>query len=149
MRTPIPAAWSGALLSLLRVVAGTLILMHATQKLIGWPSADGGGGTVPLFSLFWFAGMVEIIGGSLLVLGLFSRWAAFVLAGEMAYAFLFVHAPGGTVLPILNGGEPAVLNCVIFLFLAAAGPGPLALRPDPKTAPAPNVINSAARTVVD
>src|SRR5215208_3155645 len=96
------------LLSLLRIMAALLLLQHGTQKLLG---------------LYWFAGMIELVGGVLLALGLFSRTTAFILSGELAFAYWMGHAPRG-FLPIVNAGELAALYCFVFLYLAAAGPGP-------------------------
>jgi putative oxidoreductase len=81
---------------------------------------------VPLASLFGIGGILEIIGGILIILGLFTRPVAFVLAGMMAVAYFMFHAPA-SVYPIINGGELAILYCFIFLFLAAQGPGSLSL----------------------
>lgn len=113
--------WAPRLLSVMRVVAALLFLQHATAKLFGIPHVamfDG----LRLLSLIGVAGIIELVGGLLLLLGLFSRPAAFVLSGEMAFAYFIAHAPRG-VFPILNGGELAALYCFVFLFIAAAGPG--------------------------
>ena len=118
----------GTLLSLLRIVTGALFMQHGVQKLFGmllgpdqpWQGAP------PVFSQFWFAGVLEVFGGALIVLGLFTRPVAFLLAGQMAVAYFQVHAPQN-FFPILNGGEPVVLFCFIFLFLFAAGAGPWSL----------------------
>ena len=122
-RTPL---WlHGAAHSLLRVVTGALFMQHGVQKLFGLlgdPSRPWNG-PPPMFSQFWFAGVLEVFGGALIVLGLFTRPVAFLLAGEMAVAYFQAHAPRG-VWPILNGGEPAVLFCFVFLYLFAAGGGP-------------------------
>ena len=115
------ALWSPYLLSALRIVAGFLFLAHGTQKLFAFPA--GPMGPVALWSQFGVAGLLELVGGTLLVLGLFTRLAAFVLAGEMAFAYFSVHAPKG-FWPIANGGELAALYCFIFLYLAATGGGP-------------------------
>jgi putative oxidoreductase len=106
-------------LSILRIVSGFLFAFHGAQKLLGW----FGGHVVPMLSLPSVAGILELIGGLLLVSGLFARPVAFLLSGEMAYAYFTVHAPGGTW-PIVNRGELAVLYCFIFLYLSTAGPGP-------------------------
>lgn len=112
---------------LLRIVAGLLFMQHGVQKLFGWFGGAGGSGAgVELFSLMGLAGVLETFGGLLIVLGLFTRPVAFVLAGEMAVAYFMAHWPNG-VFPIQNGGEPAVLYCFIFLFLAASGAGALSL----------------------
>ena len=110
------------LLSALRVAAALIFLMHGTQKVLGFP----GGARMPLTSLLGIAGVIELVGGILMVLGLFTRPVAFVLAGEMAVAYFRAHMPRGTW-PILNGGELAVLFCFTWLYFSAAGPGPLSL----------------------
>ncbi|GJG86195.1 hypothetical protein tb265_13760 [Gemmatimonadetes bacterium T265] len=123
---PVPARWTDLVLFVLRLVAGLMFACHGAQKLLGWfggmPGPGGGGGTVPLFSMPGIAGALELVGGVLIVLGLFTRPVAFVLAGEMAVAYFMAHAPQG-LLPIANHGEPAVLYCFIFLALWAIGPG--------------------------
>ena len=112
---------------LLRIVAGFLFLQHGGQKLFGWfGGVDQAGATVPLFSLFGLAGVLEFFGGLLIILGLLTRPVAFLLAGEMAVAYFMAHQPNGA-LPLQNRGEAAVLFCFIFLFLAANGPGSLSL----------------------
>jgi putative oxidoreductase len=119
------ANWQPWLLSLLRIIAALLLLQHGTAKLFGFPHVamfDG----LKLFSLLGVAGILEFFGGVLLVLGLFTRPVAFILSGEMAAAYFIAHAPKG-FLPILNGGELAVLYCFVFLYFAAAGGGPLSL----------------------
>jgi putative oxidoreductase len=118
------AAWTPRALALLRIVSGFLFLQHGSSKLLGFPRAAAQAG-VQLLSLPWIAGVLELVGGALLLVGLFTRPVAFVLSGEMAVAYFMAHAPRGHVLtPFLNQGEPAVLFCFIFLFLAVAGPGP-------------------------
>ena len=115
--------WAPRAQGLLRIVVGFLYLQHATAKLFGLPHiADFD--NLRLFSLEGFAGMLELIGSPLLVLGLFTRPTSFILSGEMAFAYFIAHAPHGHFLaPTLNQGEPAVLYCFIFLFLSAAGAG--------------------------
>src|SRR5204863_6670108 len=101
---------------------GFLYLQHGMAKLFGMPHIamfDG----VHLMSLMGAAGVLELAGGILLLVGLFTRPAAFILSGEMAVAYFMVHAPGG-FLPILNQGESAIIYCFVFLYLAAAGAGP-------------------------
>ncbi|HET7717968.1 MAG TPA: DoxX family protein [Bauldia sp.] len=110
-------------LALLRVVTALLFMSHGTMKLLGFPASDM---SPPLLSLFGIAGVIEIVGGILLVLGLFTRPAAFVLSGEMAVAYFVAHAPQG-FFPLQNGGESAVLFCFIFLYLVFAGPGAAAV----------------------
>lgn len=118
--------WSPALLSLLRIVSALLFMQHGAEKLFGVP-----GGAFALISsakLFTavpgLAGILEFGGGFLLLIGLFSRPVAFILSGEMAFAYFTVHFPNNHVFPILNGGGLAVLFCFTFLYLATAGPGP-------------------------
>ena len=113
--------WSPRLLSVLRIVAGLLFVEHGTAKLLHFPHVDMFD-TLQLFSLLGFAGVLELAGGALVALGLFTRPAAFLLSGEMAAAYFMVHAPQNFY-PVLNGGEAAVLFCFIFLYLAAAGGG--------------------------
>ncbi len=115
------AQWTPYALALLRIVAGLLFIEHGTQKLFAFPIAPA----FPLpaaFSLLWIGAVLESVGGLLIVLGLFTRPVAFVLAGEMAVAYFMFHAPRG-FFPIVNGGEGAILFCFVFLYLAAAGPG--------------------------
>jgi putative oxidoreductase len=113
--------------SLLRIVAGFTFSLHGMQKLLGlFGGLNGKGATVPFASLLWFAGGLELIGGLLLILGLFTSPVAFILCGEMAVAYFRAHFPHG-LLPLLNHGELAVLYCFIFLYLCVAGAGPLSL----------------------
>lgn len=111
------AAWVPRMLSVLRVVSGFLFLQHGTQKLLGLPLPSHTPGTFMLF-----AGGLEFVGGLMIAFGLFTRPASFVLSGMMAVAYFTVHAAQG-FLPIVNRGEPAVLYCFLFLFLAVAGGG--------------------------
>jgi len=124
----IPAWLHGAILSLLRAVTGALFMQHGLQKLFGLllsPERPWSGAP-PLFSQFWFAGVLELVGGALIVLGLFTRPVAFLLAGEMAVAYFQAHAPRN-FWPVLNGGESVVLFCFVFLYLFDAGAGPYSL----------------------
>jgi len=114
--------WSPQLLSIFRIMFGLLFMEHGTAKLFGFPHVDMFV-NVQLMSLMGAAGVLELIGGALVVLGLFAEVTAFVLSGEMAVAYFMVHAPQG-FFPILNQGEGAILYCFAFLYLAAAGPGP-------------------------
>jgi putative oxidoreductase len=114
-----------SVLSVLRIVAAFLFIAHGTQKLVAYP-VSAPRAPVALLSLFGAAGVLEMFGGLLLLVGLFSRPVALVLAGQMAYAYFTQHAPRGTW-PILNGGELAVLYCFTWLFFAVAGPGPWSL----------------------
>ncbi len=115
--------WEPRLQGVLRVVISYLFLQHATAKLFGFPHMAGFD-NLQTWSLIWFAGMIELIGSALLLIGLWSRLVAFVMSGEMAFAYFIAHAPQGHVFsPLLNHGEAAVLYCFVFLFFAAAGPG--------------------------
>src|SRR6185369_8634575 len=109
------------LLSLLRIVAALLFFEHGTQKLFGYPPGPPFTG-FPNFSLLGIAGMLEVAGGFLLLIGLFTRITAFIVCGEMAVAYFRAHAPRG-FFPINNFGEITVMLCFVFLYLAAAGPG--------------------------
>ena len=110
--------------SLLRVVTGLTFSLHGMQKLLGFfGGLNGKVATVPFASLLWFAGSLEMIGGLLLILGLFTSPVAFILCGEMAMAYFKAHFPHG-YLPLVNHGELAVLYCFIFLYLCLAGAGP-------------------------
>jgi putative oxidoreductase len=115
------ARYQPQLLGLLRIVAGLIYLSHAVVKLFGFPPGAEPG-QVPLTSLYGAAGLVEIVASPLIILGLFTRPAAFFAAGEMAIAYWWVHAPS-SFYPILNRGEVAILFCFVFLYIAAAGPG--------------------------
>ena len=112
--------WAPRLLSVLRIMAALLFMAHGTMKLFGFP--DSGRPGPELFSLMGFAGTLEVIGGALLVIGLFTRPVAFILSGMMAVAYFMAHAPQGFH-PIQNGGESAILFCFVFLYLVAAGAG--------------------------
>jgi putative oxidoreductase len=113
--------------TILRIVAGLLFMMHGGQKLLGWFGGMGGqGGTAELMSMMGVAGILELVGGIMIVLGLFTRVVAFILSGEMAVAYFMAHFPQG-FWPIQNQGEPAVLFCFIFLYTAARGAGPISL----------------------
>ncbi|THF60034.1 DoxX family protein [Ollibium composti] len=112
--------WAPRLLSVLRIMAALLFMAHGTMKLFGFP--DSGRPSPELFSLMGFAGTLEIVGGALLVIGLFTRPVAFILSGMMAVAYFMAHAPQGFH-PIQNGGESAILFCFVFLYLVAAGAG--------------------------
>ena len=110
-------------LSVLRIVSAYLLIQHGTAKLLGFPHVayfDG----LQVLSLIGFAGILELFGGALLLVGLFTRPVSFVLSGLLAFAYFIGHASKGFVLsPMLNGGESAVLFCFVFLFMAAAGGG--------------------------
>lgn len=116
--------WAPYALALLRVVTALLILEHGLSKLIGFPGAMPKGFHV--LSLIGLAALIETVGGLLLLVGLRTRLVAFILSGEMAFAYFIAHAPRGFY-PILNGGEGAILFCFIFLYLACAGGGACAV----------------------
>ena len=116
-------------LGLLRLVSGYLFIMHGTTKLFHVPYIEMFA-NVPTGSLFWFAGVIELVVGALLILGLFTRVAAFIGSGEMAFAYFIGHVSSNSstvLLPILNGGELAVMWCFVFLYMATAGGGAFAL----------------------
>jgi putative oxidoreductase len=120
-------SWSPRLLSVLRIVSALLFVEHGTQKVLGFPPPAPMHGPPPSDALMSFlahaSGPIELIGGILLLLGLFTRITAFILSGEMAIAYFTAHLPHA-FLPIVNKGEIAVLYCFVFLYLAAAGGGP-------------------------
>jgi putative oxidoreductase len=105
--------------ALMRIVAGFLFLWHGSQKLFGFPSGMPAG--VPAF-ITYVAGPIELVGGILVMIGLFTHWAAFITSGQMAVAYWMVHGPKA-LLPIQNQGELAVLYCFVFLFIASQGGG--------------------------
>jgi putative oxidoreductase len=112
------------LLSVLRIVAAFVFLTYGTTKLLAWPAAVmPGGGTAPLATQAGIAGLLEMVGGALLLIGLFTRPVAFLLSGEMAFAYFIGHAGQG-FWPVLNGGAPAVIFCFLWLYISAAGGGP-------------------------
>jgi len=118
-----PERWAPEAQGLLRIVSAYLFLQHGTAKLLHLPHVATFD-QVQILSLTGMAGLIEIVGGILLLLGLFTRLAAFIMCGEMAVAYFMAHAPRGNVLlPMLNQGELAVLYCFVFLFFAAAGAG--------------------------
>jgi putative oxidoreductase len=118
--------WAPYALGLLRIVAALIFFEHGTQKLFGFPDRAGGGAGPALLSLGGIAGVLEIAGGALLIVGLHVRPVAFVLSGLMAAAYWIAHAPR-SVFPVLNGGDAAILYCFIFLYLVFAGGGAFAL----------------------
>jgi putative oxidoreductase len=128
--------WAPRVLSVLRIVAALLFMEHGTQKLLAFPPSPNPGPA--LLSLSGIAGVFELFGGALLAAGLFTRPVAFILSGEMAIGYWMVHAPR-SFFPILNGGDAAILYCVVFLYLAFAGSGVWsmdAMRKAPDTRPA-------------
>ncbi len=117
--------WTPRLRSVLRIVAALLFLQHGTQKLVAVPSNELAA-PVALYSLLGLAGVLEVVGGLLLLVGLWTRPVAFVLSGHMAVGYFLRHAPRG-FWPLLNRGEVAVLYCFMFLYFAAVGGGPSSL----------------------
>ena len=114
------AQWAPRLLSVLRIVSALTFMAHGTQKHLNFPPHPS---PPALMSLSGIAGLLELVGGALLVIGLFTRPVAFVLSGLMAFAYFIAHAPR-SFFPVLNGGDAAILFCFVFLYLVAAGPGP-------------------------
>jgi putative oxidoreductase len=110
-------------LSILRIFVALIFLQHGTQKFFGFPSAPANGFPA-MMSLGGWQGIIELVGGGLLLVGLFTRSVAFILAGDMAVAYWMVHAPRNYMYPVVNGGDLAVVLCFVFLFLAFAGGGP-------------------------
>ena len=115
--------YSPQILGVVRIVVGLLFLEHGLMKIVGFPAPMGHGALPPMIMA---AGIIELAGGVLVAAGLFSRIAAFVCSGEMAFAYFIAHFPRG-IYPAMNGGEDAILFCFIFLYLAAAGPGSFAI----------------------
>jgi putative oxidoreductase len=112
--------WTPQALSVLRIMTGLLFLEHGTQKLLGFPPSEH---SFPaLFSLMGLQGVLELVGGFLIVIGLLIRPVAFILAGDMAVAYFMAHAPKG-FFPTQNGGQLAILFCFVFLYLVFAGAG--------------------------
>ena len=108
------------MLSVLRIMAALLFLEHGLSRMLGFPSPWP---APPSFTMYWFAGAIELVGGILLTLGLVSRLSALIMAGEMAFAYFLSHAPL-SFYPILNGGDSSILYCFVFVYIAFAGPGP-------------------------
>ncbi len=123
MNTTTLEAWAPRMLSVLRIVSALIFFAHGTQKLLGFPASDF---SPSLFSLMGLAGLLELIGGALLIVGLFTRPVAFVLSGMMAVAYWMAHAPQ-SFYPVNNGGDAAILYCFVFLYIVFAGPGPWSL----------------------
>ena len=116
------AAWTPRALSILRIITGLLIIQHGMGKLLGFPALPAYANVQPL-SMIGAAGFIELIGGALLILGLWTRPVAFIVAGEMAFAYFIGHFPKG-FLPLINGGTLAALYCFTCLYLSTAGAGP-------------------------
>lgn len=132
-------------LATLRIVTALIFIEHGTQKLFGFPPSPDG--LPPAGSLLWFGAWLELVGGSLLLLGLFTRPTAFIISGEMAVAYWMFHAPA-SVYPALNGGDAAILYTFVFLLFVFTGPGAWSLdnwlkasregRSDAEAAPRPH-----------
>ena len=121
------STWAQRLLSVLRIVAAFLFMQSGSMKLFAFPmGVPPNGGTVPLMSQAGLGGILELFGAALLLLGLFTRPVAFILAGEMAVAYFQFHFPQG-FWPIMNGGTNAMLFCFLWLYFSAAGAGPWSL----------------------
>jgi len=116
--------WRPSILSVLRIVSAFLFMQHGAQKLLGFPVAQRS--PFDLFSLSGVAGVLELFGGALLLIGLFTRPVAFLLSGLMAFAYFMAHAPRG-FWPIANGGELAIMYCFVFFYLSFAGGGSLSI----------------------
>ena len=125
MELPWLSRWQPEVRAILRIVVGLLFLEHALIKLAGFPPG-GQPGLQQVGTLLWIGGVIELVTSILVVLGLFTRLAAFVAAGEMAVAYFMFHFPQGFY-PAVNMGEAAILYCFVFLYIAAAGPGAWAL----------------------
>jgi putative oxidoreductase len=121
------STWARSLQSVLRIVAAFMFMLAGTMKLFAFPAGvPPDGGTVKLLSQMGLGGILETFGGALLLVGLFTRPVAFLLAGEMAVAYFQFHFPQG-FWPVMNGGMPAALYCFVWLYFSAAGPGPWSL----------------------
>ncbi len=115
--------YAPVMLSVVRIVAALIFMAHGTQKILGFPASDM---NPPIFTMFGIAGLLELVGGALLVIGLFTRPVAFVMSGLMAFAYFIAHAPQ-SFFPALNGGDAAILYCFFFLYLVFSGPGPISV----------------------
>jgi putative oxidoreductase len=120
--TQVYISWQPRVLSVLRIVTGLVFLQYGMAKLLKFPEVPAFK-DVTLFSLYGLAGALELVGGVLIILGLFTRPVAFILSGEMAFAYFLGHATK-SVFPILNGGNLAIMFCFVFFYLSFAGAGP-------------------------
>ena len=120
MTTDTLASNAPRMLSVLRIMTALLFMAHGTMKLLGFPASES---VPPAFSMGWIAGVLELIGGAMLVVGFMTRPVAFFLSGLMAAAYFIAHAPQ-SFFPMLNGGDAAILYCFVFLYFVFAGPGP-------------------------
>jgi putative oxidoreductase len=116
------AAWTPRALSVLRIIMGLMIIQHGMAKILGFPAVASFANLSP-FSLIGAAGLIELIGGALLIVGLLTRPVAFIISGEMAFAYFMAHAPKDFY-PLINGGTLAIMFCFTCLFLSTAGAGP-------------------------
>jgi putative oxidoreductase len=119
----IDSVWAARMLSILRIVAALMFWQHGLQKFFGFPAASPPRPSPVLFSLVWFAGLCELVLSPILAIGLFTRWVALLLSGEMAIAYWWAHA-SRSMYPIVNSGELAIMYCFVFLYIACAGAGP-------------------------
>jgi putative oxidoreductase len=117
---------AGQMRSILRIMSGLLFLAHGTQKFLGFPAGEAAGFGWTFAHPGAYAGIIELVAGALIALGLFTRPAAFLASGTMAFAYFIGHAPQG-FWPVNNGGDAAILYCFVFLYFVFAGPGPLSL----------------------
>jgi putative oxidoreductase len=115
--------FSPHLLSALRFISGLLFVAHGATKLFGFPPTEMFAQPPEQFTLIWFAGVIELVTGALITIGLFTRPAAFLASGTMAVAYWTYHA-AQSFYPVQNGGDAAIMFCFVFLYIAAAGPGP-------------------------
>jgi putative oxidoreductase len=122
----LPTSWQGYTHAALRIMTGLLFLQHGTTKLFKFPLTDFFKDGVPFVSFMGLTGLLELVGGILIIIGLFTRTTAFVMSGMMAVAYFMAHA-GQNLFPILNGGELAIMFSFVFLWLATAGAGPFSL----------------------
>jgi putative oxidoreductase len=116
------AAWTPRALSVLRIITGLMIIEHGMAKYVGFPAVPALANVQPL-SMPGIGGMIELVGGALLILGLLTQPVAFILSGEMAVAYFMVHAPR-SFYPLINGGSLAIIYCFACLYLSTAGAGP-------------------------
>lgn len=117
------SAWAPRILSVLRIITGLLFIEHGLMKFFNFPPSEMFANGVELMSIYGLAGILELVGGALIILGLFTRPVAFILSGEMAFAYFMGHA-ASSFYPVINEGESAILFCFVFLYLACAGAGP-------------------------
>ena len=113
--------WAQRWFAVLRIMAGLLFFETGTAKLFGWPH-NPNFDNIHAFQLLWFAGVIELVGGALVTVGLFTRAAAFIMSGEMAFAYFISHAPRG-FFPVTNGGVAAILYCFLFFYFFLVGAG--------------------------